>query len=124
MKEAKKQKFKKLLLLQKDWQEDSNFRIISDEFWKEIEFNAIPIFLERIKTTKDKYIYSISIPLAPGHYSKFGEINIPIELNEEFLDIFQDDIDKIQKIEQILYIKSMRRIEKLVKETNKDTKND
>ena len=124
MKEAKKQKFKKLLLLQKDWQEDSNFRIISDEFWKEIEFDAIPILLERIKTTKDKYIYSISIPSMPGCYIKFGEINIPIELNEEFLDIFQDDIENIQKIEQILYIKSMRRIEKLVKETNKDTKND
>jgi len=107
----KTNKFKKLLLLQKDWQEESIFRIISDEIWKEIEFDAIPILLERIKTAKDKYIYSISIPLAPGLYSKIGEIDIPIELNEEFLKIFQDDVEKIKQIEQILFIKSMRKIE-------------
>ncbi len=115
-------KFKKLLLLKKDNQEDSIFRIIDDKYWEEIEFDATPILLEKIKTTKDKYIYSISLPVMPGMYAKIGEIQIPIELDKNFLKIFEDDIEKIKQIEQILHLKSMRRMENLFNKIKKDEK--
>jgi hypothetical protein len=114
------EKFKKLLLLKKDNQEDSIFRIIDDEYWEEIEFDAIPILLEKIKTIKNKYIYSISIPVMPGMYVKMGEIQIPIELDKDFLKIFEDNIEKIRQIEQILHLKSMRRMENLFNKIKKD----
>lgn len=107
----KEQKFKKLLLLQKDWQDESNFKIIEDSIWEEIQFDAIPILLEKIEETKDKYTYSVSIPLlsTPYTYIRHGIIEIPIHLNEKFLKIFQEDLEQIHQIEQILHLKYIQK---------------
>ena len=113
----KEQKFKKLLLLQKDWQDESSFKIIEDSIWEEIQFDAIPILLEKIEETKDKYIYNVSIPLlsTPNTYIKYGIIEIPIHLNEKFLKIFQEDLEQIQQIEQILHLKYIQKINNIIK---------
>jgi hypothetical protein len=116
----KNKKFKKLLLLHKDRQENSNFEIIPNWYWKEIEFDATPVLIEKVKKIKENYLYLINIPLAPGLYTKLGEIEIPIDKEEEFLKIFIDNKEKIKKIEQILFFKSINKIENLLKEENND----
>jgi len=95
----------KLLLLSKDRQNDSIFRLLPDSYWEEIEFDATPVLLKKLKKIKDKYLYSISVPALPGMYMEAGEIEIPIEKEEEFLKIFEDDIEEIKKIEEILGFK-------------------
>jgi hypothetical protein len=110
---------KQIFLLYKDIEEDSIFKIFPEEYWEEIELDVTPVLVEKLKKIKNKYKYVISIPVSPGRYAKRGEIEIPIELNDKFFEIFEKaNNDKIKKIEEILFVKSIIKIEKLLKEKN------
>ena len=101
----------KVLLLQKDKQDQSIFRLIPEEHWQEIGFEKTSVLLKKLKKVKDKYLYMVSIPIAPRMYIEAGTIEIPIEKDEEFLSIFSIvSEEEINKIEDILFFKALKGI--------------
>ena len=101
----------KVFLLEKDNQDKSIFRFFPEDHWKEIKFDATSVLLKKLKKIKDKYLYSISVPIAPNMYVEAGTIEIPVEKDEEFLSIFSlASQEEINKIENILFVKALNGI--------------